>query len=86
MPALLEYTLPFCKHGGKVVAWKHGGIQDELFSATRALRTLGGRYLATHPVTLAGLTDNRIVVVVEKVQPTPAEYPRRAGVPAKQLI
>ena len=86
MPALLEYTLPFCKQGGKVVAWKHGGIQDELFSATRALRTLGGRYLATHPVTLAGLTDNRIVVVVEKVGPTPAEYSRRAGVPAKQPI
>lgn len=86
MPALLEYTLPFCKQGGKVVAWKHGGIQDELFAATRALRTLGGRYLATHPVTLTGLTDNRIVVVVEKVQPTPAEYPRRTGVPAKQPI
>ena len=69
-----------------MVAWKHGGIQEELASATRALTTLGGRYVATYPVSLTGLTDNRILVVVEKVRPTPAEYPRRPGVPAKQPI
>ncbi|MCH7620775.1 MAG: 16S rRNA (guanine(527)-N(7))-methyltransferase RsmG, partial [Chloroflexi bacterium] len=25
LPALLEYALPLCRIGGKIVAWKHGG-------------------------------------------------------------
>jgi 16S rRNA (guanine527-N7)-methyltransferase len=69
-----------------VVAWKHGGIQQELASAERALEALGGRYAATHPVTITGLTDNRILVVVEKTRATPIAFPRRPGVPAKQPI
>ncbi|MFQ6026865.1 MAG: 16S rRNA (guanine(527)-N(7))-methyltransferase RsmG [Dehalococcoidia bacterium] len=86
MPVLLEYTLPFCRTGGKVVAWKHGGIEGELHSAALALTTLGGRYIASYPVAVTGLTDNRILVAVEKVGATPAVFPRRPGVPAKQPI
>ena len=86
MPVLLEYALPFCRTGGRVVAWKHGGIQQELASAERALEALGGRYAAIHPVTITGLTDNRILVVVEKVRSTPLAFPRRPGMPAKQPI
>ena len=86
MPALLEYTLPFCKVGGKVVAWKHGGIAEEIASAREALRILGGRSWQAHPVEVTGLADNRILVVTEKVKPTPDQYPRRIGVPAKQPL
>lgn len=86
MPTLLEYTLPLCKIGGRVVAWKHGGIQDELTGANGALRVLGGRYQRIFPIEVTGLTDNRILVLVEKVQPTPDEYPRRTGVPGKQPL
>ena len=86
LPALLEYALPLCRVGGKVVAWKHGGIQPELESAQRALQLLGGRWEQIIPVALSGLTDNRILVVVEKVSPTPAEYPRRPGLPSKQPL
>ena len=86
MPALLEYTLPLCRIGGRVVAWKHGGIQQELESAEAALNMLGGRWGQTVPVALTGLTDNRILVTVEKVSATPAEYPRRPGLPAKQPL
>jgi 16S rRNA (guanine527-N7)-methyltransferase len=86
MPALLEYTLPFCRVGGRVVAWKHGGIDDELAGAARALNTLGGRLTGVLPVGVTGLTDNRVLVVVDKVKPTPPAYPRRAGVPAKQPL
>ena len=86
MPALLEYTLPFCRVGGRVVAWKHGGIDQELAASARALDTLGGRLTGVLPVGVTGLTDNRVLVVVDKVKPTPAAYPRRAGVPAKQPL
>ena len=86
LPALLEYALPLCRIGGQVVAWKHGGIQQELESAQRALQLLGGRWKGIIPVTVTGLTDNRILVLVEKIGPTPAEYPRRPGLPSKQPL
>ena len=86
LPALLEYALPLCRIGGKVVTWKHGGIQQELESAQRALQLLGGRWGQIIPVALTGLTDNRILVTVEKVSATPAEYPRRPGLPRKQPL
>ena len=82
LPALLEYALPLCCIGGKVVTWKHGGIQQELESAKRALQLLGGRWGRIFPVALTGLTDNRILVTVEKVSATPGEYPRRPGLHA----
>ncbi len=85
-PVLLEYTLPFCAVGGRVVAWKHGGIEAELAAAKNALTRLGGGPVGVHPVTVTGLTDNRILVVVEKVRPTPKEFPRRPGTPAKQPL
>ena len=86
LPALLEYALPLCRIGGKIVAWKHGGIQQELESAQRALQLLGGRWGRIIPVALTGLTDNRILVTVEKINATPAEYPRRPGLPRKQPL
>ena len=88
LPTLLEYTLPFTRRGGLVAAWKHGGasLQTELASARIALQTLGGRVKSRYPVTATGLTDNRVVVVVEKVKPTPGAYPRRPGMPGKQPL
>jgi 16S rRNA (guanine527-N7)-methyltransferase len=86
LPVLLEYTLPFCRRAGKVVAWKHGGIEGELASAARALKLLSGRLVEVHPVKVIGLTDNRILVVVEQALPTSANFPRRPGIPAKQPL
>ena len=86
LPVLLEYSLPFCRIGGKTVAHKHGGLGEELKSAARALETLGGLLLPEVPVQVTGLTDNRVLVVVEKVAATPDRYPRRAGVPAKRPL
>ena len=88
MPVLLEYTLPFCKIGGKVAAWKHGGanFEKELAGAERAMDLLGGVIGRVYQVDIAGLTDNRVVVVVEKLEPTPERYPRRTGVPAKRPL
>ena len=88
MPTLLEYTLPFTRLGGRVIAWKHGGegLQAELAAARRGLQVLGGRVISSYPVTAAGLTDNRVVLTIEKTGNTPADYPRRPGTPAKQPL
>ena len=86
LPVLLEYSLPFCRMGGKTVAHKHGGIDEEMKRAERALGALGGRLDSVIPVQVSGLTDNRVLVVVEKVAATPDRYPRRAGMPAKRPL
>ena len=83
---LLEYALPFCLEGGSVVALKHGGLESELAEAEHALSELGGRQSGLFPVTLQGLTDNRIVAVFEKTGPAPERYPRRVGIPAKRPL
>ena len=36
LPVLLEYSLPFCRMGGKTVAHKHGGLDEELKGAAHA--------------------------------------------------
>ena len=86
LPVLLEYSLPFCRVGGKTVAHKHGGLDEEMKGAQRALEALGGRLGAVVPVQVTGLTDDRVLVVVEKVAATPERYPRRPGTPAKRPL
>ena len=86
LPLLLELCLPFCKIGGKLVALKHGGDWSEQESATNALKQLGGQIERVSTVLVNGLTDDRVVISVEKIQRTPERYPRAIGVPQKRPL
>lgn len=86
LPVLLEYTLPYCAVGGRMIVLNHRSAERDFAGATSALKTLGGRMGGIHSVELSGLTDDRIVVVVEKVRSTPDSYPRQAGIPAKRPL
>ena len=86
LPLLLELSLPFCKTGGRLVALKHGGDWSEQESAANALAELGGHIERVSTVLLEGLTDDRIVISVEKTGPTPARYPRAVGIPGKRPL
>ena len=86
LPLLLEYCLPFCKTGGRLVALKHGGDGWELKAAANALAELGGHIEKVATVLIEGLTDDRVVISVEKTGPTPERYPRRTGIPAKRPL
>ena len=86
LSVLAEYTLPFCGAGGAMVALKHGGIDAELAGAANALEVLGGRMRKVTPVEVTGLTDNRILVAVDKIGSTPDRFPRRPGIPAKRPL
>ena len=83
---LLEYALPFCRGEGFAIALKHGNLESEMVETEFALSELGGRPAGVFPVTLPGLTDNRVVAAFEKVAPTPERYPRRVGIPAKRPL
>ena len=86
MAALAELTLSFLRPGGLLVAHKKGDINQELTDATKAIKIMGGKPATLRDVCAPGLKDGRVLVVVEKVSPTPVGYPRRAGLPAKQPI
>ncbi len=86
MPALVELTLPFAATGGIVVAYKRGDIGEEMQQADGAIQMMGGRLREIRAVELPEFTDNRCLVVIEKVAATPAKYPRRPGIPAKRPL
>ena len=86
LPVLLEYTLPFVKKGGHLIALKGRTAEEEATNAKRALKLLGGRLETIRPVTLPGLSDKRAVLTITKIAPTPKAYPRKAGTPAKKPL
>ena len=86
MASLAELTLPFCRLGGIVVAQKKAGIDGELKEAENAVSTLGGTLERIEVVDDVEPGDPRWLVVLRKVAPSPARYPRRPGIPAKRPL
>jgi len=86
LPVLAELTLPFCRVGGRVVLQKKGDIRQEVAQAAHAWDELGGSLLEVKPVPSEVLGGQRVLVVVEKIAPSPGRYPRRAGVPTKRPL
>jgi 16S rRNA (guanine527-N7)-methyltransferase len=82
---LAEYCLPLCRIGGRFLAPKGARIEDELQAALPAIGQLGGRLVAVEPVALPEL-EPRTLVVIEKINHTPLQYPRAPGVPAKRPL
>jgi len=86
MATLAELTLPFCAIGGRLIAQKKGGITAEVKAAATAIRLMGGDTPQIKRVELEALSDERYLVIVDKIEPTPEKYPRRPGMPAKRPI
>jgi 16S rRNA (guanine527-N7)-methyltransferase len=72
-PAAAEYCLPLLRPGGTLLAQAR---LDHWREAARAVGQLGGRIEGER----AG------AVVVRKLRPTPAAFPRRVGVPGKRPL
>lgn len=83
---LTELALPFCEPGGALVAHKKGDIDQELQDAQAAISFMGGRLADVLHVSVTGLEDNRVLVVVDKSNLTPRRYPRRPGIPKKRPL
>ena len=72
---LLELTAPYVKVGGYVLAMKGTAAEEELKECENAIRKLG---LKKEKVVLFPIDGtNHSVIVLKKVAPTPAAYPRR---------
>ena len=87
MGVLQELMIPLARVGGKSIAWKGPKGLEELESARRAAFVLGGRLLDPVQVRIPGREDwAHLLLMTEKVRPTPAAYPRKAGLPAKKPL
>ncbi len=86
LPALVEYLLPLARIGGHVLAQKGEHGPAEAQAAERAIQLLGGHLRQIIPVHLPGVTEDRYLIVVDKVAATPAQYPRRTGVPVRRPL
>jgi len=86
LSTLVELTLPFCAVGGRFIAQKKGSIQAEVQAARQAISLLGGELTDVESIDLPEFGDKRWLVVIDKVGETPAQYPRRPGVPAKRPL
>jgi 16S rRNA (guanine527-N7)-methyltransferase len=86
LPVLVEFLLPLVRVGGRVLSMKGESGPAEAQTAERAMRVLGGHLRQLVPVHLPGVVEERYLVVVDKVAATPANYPRRIGIPAKRPL
>jgi len=86
LPVLAEYCLPVVKHGGLFVAMKGPNVDQEIKAAAQALTILGGSMEKVINFKLPLLGDERNLLLIRKVAPTPAKYPRRAGTPQKKPL
>jgi 16S rRNA (guanine527-N7)-methyltransferase len=86
LPVLLEYALPLLKVGGYFLAMKGPKLGQEMGSARRAAQSLGGRI--EEILAPGGMEPGyqRVIVLVKKVEPTPLNFPRKTGVPAKRPL
>ena len=85
LPVLAEYCLPFVKTGGVFLAMK-GHAEDEIKGAAKAIALLGGTIEKTDTFRLPGTDMDRTIIVVRKIRPTPARFPRKAGLPSKEPL
>ncbi|MDQ0297633.1 16S rRNA (guanine527-N7)-methyltransferase [Salibacterium salarium] len=86
MPVLTELCLPFVKKDGVFMALKGSNGINEKKEAGKACRTIGGRWLSPHALTLPNEESERYILTMEKVDATPRKYPRKAGTPAKKPL
>ncbi|MCL1965334.1 MAG: 16S rRNA (guanine(527)-N(7))-methyltransferase RsmG [Firmicutes bacterium] len=86
LPVLLEWLLPLVRIGGQCILWKGPGLAAELEGARRVSPLLGGGAVRVADAPVAGRELRHVLVVVSKDAPTPARFPRRAGMAVKRPL
>lgn len=85
LPVLSEYCLPFVKVGGQFISMKSAESDEEIKSADRAIKILGGEICTDKVFTLTENMTRRIIIIKKKSQ-TPTKYPRKTAQIAKKAL
>ena len=76
---LTEYCLPYVKVGGMFLTYKGGDASEELEEASNAINILGGVVSDVFTYTIPQTDITHSIIAIEKVAPTPEQYPRLQG-------
>ena len=79
LPVLCELCLPLVKVGGQFLAMKSARSDEELEGAMDAIEKLGGRLSDVVDYTIPGSEVTHRVIVIDKADKTPKQYPRAFG-------
>jgi 16S rRNA (guanine527-N7)-methyltransferase len=86
LPTLIEFLLPLTRVGGGVLAQKGESGLAEAHASEKVVQILGGRLRQLRKVNIPGVVEDRYLIIIDKVAPTPSQYPRRVGVPSKKPL
>lgn len=81
-----EYALPFLKVGGTAILYRGEWTASEARSLETSLATLGGSLTSTSKWLTPLSQSSRHCLYLRKIGPTPAKFPRPAGVPRRQPL
>lgn len=79
LSVLGELCLGFARVGGQIIAMKSQHAKEELKAAARCLSLCGGgapQLTERELISAEGLTEQRALIIVPKISPTPKNYPR----------
>ncbi|MGV3010276.1 16S rRNA (guanine(527)-N(7))-methyltransferase RsmG [Streptococcus thoraltensis] len=85
MQILAEFTIPFLKLNGRLIALKASAADQEMEQAKNALTALFAQIIESRDYELPN-GDPRNITIVEKKKETPKKYPRKAGTPNKKPL
>ena len=84
LSTLCEYCIPYLRIGGIFISYKSGNIEEELRNSRRAIKVLGGEVEKNIIFQLPETDISRSFIKIKKRESTKKEYPRKAGIPAKE--
>ena len=89
MSVLGELCLGFARVGGQMIAMKSQHAKEELKAAARCLSLCGGgapQLTERELISAEGLTEQRALIIVPKISPTPKNYPRHVSKISKKPL
>ena len=84
----LEYAIPLLKMNGRLLVYKSEKYPEEIRAAEKAAGMLGAKLgdIFKYDLPLATETKHFAVLVYTKSRETPAQFPRKVGVPQKNPL
>ncbi len=86
LATLEEYLIPLVAINGYTISMKGPKIEEELEQSKKSISVLGGKIEKIEKFELPKSDIGRSLVITKKIKQTPAKYPRKPGMPAKEPI
>jgi len=88
LSVVAEYCVPLLQVGGRAIAMKGRLEREEFEDGGRAASVLGATIAAVEPVQMLPEVGDkaRNLVIIEKIEKSPARYPRKPGAAVKRPL